>query len=499
VTTNRTPGLSKSRFVAGYQCKKLLWWRVHEPEAEELQFGIHARDIVEQGNEVGALARERFPGGVLIDPEWPYDEKLERTRAAMESGAPAIFEAAFRADRVYVAVDVLERLDDGWALIEVKSGSDPRKVKDKYTSDAAIQTHVLRRSGVDVSRVEIMHLNREYRHPGPADLFVRTDVTAIVEEMLPEIPDEIAAQLQVLAGDSPDIAFGEQCARVSDCPFTERCWPQEPDHVAYLSGKGVRKALELMERGIHRIQDIPDDVKLSDVNRRQRMALQENGVAVEPGLHEALDRLKGPVGFLDFETVGRAIPVWNGLGPWHGVPVQFSYHEEKPEGSYRHVEWLADGPADPREPLARALIEACRGAGHIVVYTGFESTQIRKLAEALPHLAAELEDIDRRLFDLKKAIKDNFYHPAFGGSFSIKDVLPALAPDLSYDDLEISDGQDASAEIARLMLRGGEMEPAERQELRQNLLAYCKVDTLAMVRLLEVLRELVRRNPPTDS
>jgi hypothetical protein len=476
--------------VAGYQCKNLLWWRVHEPEAEELQFGPHTQDIVDQGNQVGALARERFPGGVFIDPELPFDQKLEETRAAMEAGAPAILEGAFWQDRVYVAVDVLERVDDGWALLEVKSGSDPKRIKDKYTSDVAIQTHVLRRSGVDVRRVEFMHLNREYRHPGMGDLFVRSDVTALVDELLDEIPEEIQEQLKILAGDFPDLPFGEQCASMKDCPFKRRCWPDEPDHVLYLSGKGVRKALELMEDGIHRIQDIPDDIKLSEVNQRQRLALQQGGVALELGLRDALESLDGPVGFLDFETVGRAIPVWDGLGPWHGVPVQFSYHEQDTKGGYRHVEWLADGPEDPREPLAQALIEACSSAGHIVVYTSFEATQIRKLAEALPHLAAELEAIDNRLFDLKKAIKSHVYHPKFAGSFSIKDVLPALVKDVSYDELEISDGQDASAEIARLMLRGDEMEPAERDQLRKDLLKYCEVDTWAMVRLLEVLRKL---------
>jgi predicted RecB family nuclease len=260
--------------------------------------------------------------------------------------------------------------------------------------------------------------------------------------------------------------------------------------VLKLSGKGVRKALELMAEGIHRIQDVPADVKLSKVNKRQKLALEQGDLAVEAGLKKAMASLESPVGYLDFETVARAIPVWDGLKPWGAVPVQFSYHEEQANGTHTHAEWLADGPEDPRPAIARALVEATKNAGHIVVYTSFESQQLRHLAAAVPELASELEDINSRLFDLHKVVKNNVYHPDFDGSFSIKDVLPVLVPELGYEDLEIDDGQDASAEIARMMLDGDSMSDEERAELRENLLKYCKRDTEAMVGLVGRLREL---------
>jgi hypothetical protein len=200
--------------------------------------------------------------------------------------------------------------------------------------------------------------------------------------------------------------------------------------------------------------------------------------------------MEHPIAFLDFETVARAIPVWDGLGPWGATPVQFSYHEEQDDGTYRHVEWLADGPDDPRDAIAQALIETCKRAGCIVVYTGFESRQIRHLQDILPHLADDLGDIDRRLFDLHKVVKQHVYDPAFAGSFSIKTVLPALVPELSYDDLEIAEGLTASAEIARMMLKPETFAEGEREDLRRDLLAYCERDTWAMVRLVERLREL---------
>ena len=483
---SRRRGLSKSKYVSGTRCQNKLWWEVHEPEAEELQFSKGTLSILQQGSQVGELAREQFPGGVLID--LPYDavkERVAATEAAIASGVPAIYEASFTLDGVYAAVDVLERDGNGFNLIEVKSST---KVKPEHIPDAALQTHLVTGCGHKVKRSAIMHLNHEYRHPDQGALFVRTDVTEDVQDMIDRVPEKIEELREMLAGDFPALPIGEQCADIRNCPFKHRCWPDDRDHVLKLSGKGVRKALELMADGIHRIQDIPSGFPLSKVNKRQKLALEQGDLAVEPGLKKAMASLESPVGYLDFETVGRAIPVWDGLGPWGAVPVQFSYHEETSGDDLSHVEWLADGPGDPRAAIARALVEATRTAGHIVAYTGFESRQIRHLAAAVPELANELEDINGRLFDLHKVVKDNVYHPDFDGSFSIKDVLPVLVPELGYDDLEIDDGQDASAEIARLMLEGDNMSEKEQAQLREDLLKYCKRDTEAMVGLVGRLR-----------
>ncbi len=481
-------GLSKSRFVSGVQCHNKLWLEVHEPDADELRLTPAVVDLLEQGQQVGRLARDRFPGGELVDASSEtVEDRLIATRVALDRGVSTLFEAAFSADGVFVAVDVLERHGAGFCLIEVKSATS---LKDEHVPDVALQTHVLRANGLDVHRVEIMHLNKEYRHPDVGDFFVREDVTDRVHEFLARVPREIESQLAMLRNDYPALPVGEQCANIRDCPFRRRCWPDDSDHVLKLNGKGVRKALELMADGIHRIQDIPPHVRLSAVNLRQKTALERGGLAVEPGLKDVLDGIERPVGFLDFETVARAVPVWHGLPPWGAVPVQFSYHEEREDGGYAHAEWLADGPEDPRENMTRTLIEVCRGAGHIVVYTGFESRQLRNLKESLPFYASELDSIDQRLFDLHRTVKDFVYHPDFDGSFSIKAVLPVLVPELGYDDLEIAEGLTASAEIARLMLRPETFASGERERLRKNLLAYCERDTWAMVRLLERLRTI---------
>ena len=487
-----TQRLSKSRFVAGCQCYDFLWWKVHEPDAPEFVPDVALEDRFEQGTEVGERARTWFPGGVLIDlPHTAVDERVQQTREALEAKAPAIYEATFVEDDVYVAVDVLERVDGGHNLIEVKSTTD---VKEEHYPDAAVQTHVLRKAGIDVRRVDLMHLNKECRYPDLSNLFIRENVTPQVEEMLPGIPGQIAAQLEMLDGPFPGKGFGEHCLTASYCPFQERCFPDmSGDHVMTLHGVGPKKAWDLMQAGYHHISDLPPDHKLSKVNRRQLAALAKGGTVVEDSLGRALEPLVPPLAFLDFETVGRAIPVWDGCKPYEQVPAQFSCHVDPGDGQFAHHEWLADGRGDPREGLARALVEVCKGARLIVTYNvGFERGRIRHLAEALPDLAPELEAIDRRLFDLLPVVRNHVYHPAFEGSFSIKDVLPVLAPDLDYGSLDVSEGQVASVLIGRLMLEPERFDAEERTTLRRQLLEYCELDTWAMVKLLQELTRLAQ-------
>jgi hypothetical protein len=488
MTIAAAPRLSKSRFVSGVQCHKLLWLKVHEPDAPELVPDRVLQDRFEQGIEVGRLARERFPGGVLIDlPHHAIEERLDATRRALHAGGPAVFEATFVEDGVFVAVDVLERLPHGDRLIEVKSSTGQRP---EQVVDAAVQVHVLRRAGVDVRAVEIMHLNPEYRHPDVGDLFARADVTEAVANVLAGVPGEIAGQLEMLGGPLPEPAIGTHCMTPHACPFRARCWPDDPDHIGHLYSVRTARVAELMERGVHRIQDVPPDERLHPAARRQLRSVTENRLVVEPGLAAALEPFREPIGFLDFETVGRAIPVWPGLGPWHAAPVQFSYHELSADGSCPHIEHLAEGPNDPRPGLARQLVEATRGARCVVTYSAFERRCIRQLQGVVPHLRAELQALDDKLLDLLPVVRNFIYHPDFRGSFSVKHVLRPLAGELGYDDLEIADGMLASVEIARLLFTGHTVPEDERRRLRTGLLAYCKRDTEAMVVLLARLREL---------
>ena len=483
--------LSKSRYLSGLQCHKQLWWRVHEPEAPELLPTAGQQSLFAQGRQVGERARGYVPGGELIDlPFYQYDNKVTATREALRRGLPAIYEAWFLADETYVGVDILERTSRGYTVIEVKA-SNSRKAE--HLPDAAVQVHVVRGSGLQVERAEVMHLNPECRYPDLSNLFVREDVTALVEAALICVPDELAGQHRMLAGPVPDVPIGEHCTNPYDCPFIERCWPKLPDHhVSKLYRIERKRALELEADGYATIYDLPSDLELSVIHARQVKAVQTGRMVVEPTLSRVLAQFTSPLAFLDFETVSLAIPRWPGCRPWQQVPVQFSVHAEERGGGVVHHQWIADGPEDSRPALAEALVEACAGTRKVVVYhASFERECIKQLREAVPRFAKELERIEKRLVDLLPAIRSHVYHPDFGGGFGIKKTLPALVPGLSYADLKVRDGEAATVELQRLMFQGAEMPAGERAGLREDLLRYCTRDTWAMVKLLEKLRSLV--------
>jgi hypothetical protein len=485
--------LSKSRYTVGLQCHRRLWWTVHEPDAPELVIDPALQAIFTQGHRVGEAARERFPGGVLVDLEhWKVSERVEVTAAALRAGASVVYEASFSADNVFVAVDVLHRSPDrdGWTLTEVKSTAS---VKDEHVLDAAVQAHVVRAAGLPVSRVEVMHLNRECKHPDLSNLFIRADVTERVKEFLPHIPDEVSKQLAMLGRDQPpEVATGPHCSEPWECPFMERCWPTPPEHAIGTLYASPKKRAALVEEGYDTILDLPDDVPLQGIADRQRRAVQSGSIVVDPGLSEALAVIVSPVAHLDFETIGPAIPVWPGCSPYDAVPVQFSVRiKDERGGPSKEIAWLAHGPADPRPAVACALIDALGGTGSVVVYNkGFESGRLRELAEAVPDLAPELLAIEARLVDLLPIVRGYVYHPAFGGSFSLKAVAPALVPGFGYEDLDVGDGGAASSALAAVILDGEPADDVERAALRRTLLAYCARDTLGTVGVLERLRGL---------
>ncbi len=479
--------LSKSRFTAGLQCHRLLWWRVHEPDAPELTAGLADQAILDQGTRVGELARSYVPGGRLVD--LPYDafaERITATRRLLAEGVPAIYEASFSAGHVYAAVDILTREPDGLHLIEVKSTTS---LKEEHLPDIAIQLHVLGRSGLEPARAELMHLNRACTYPRLEDLFVREDATVEARALQPALPAEIEAQLRMLAGGLPDVAIGPQCRRPRRCPFYDRCHRVLPPHHVSTLYRVREAGADLLARGHETIDRLPV-AGLSPVQRRQRQAVRTGWLIVEPGLAAALKAFREPLSFLDFETVGLAIPVWDGCHPYDAVPAQFSCHHLAADGILTHDECIADGPADPRPEMARRLLDACSGPGTIVAYNAvFERRGIETLAAAVPQLAGDLLAVAGRLADLLPVVRDHVYHPGFGGSFSLKAVLPALVPGPGYDDLEIAEGTAASVELGRLMFDTS-MGVDERRHLRAALLRYCAQDTLALVGLLGRLREL---------
>jgi predicted RecB family nuclease len=492
------PRLTKSKFISGLQCTKMLWWLVHEPDAEELEVDPAQQFLFDRGHEVGRVAQTYVPGGVLIDvPHRERRRRLAATAEALRAGAKVLYEAAFEHKNVMVVADILERVRGGWNLIEVKSTTS---VKDQHVPDVAVQAHVLRGAGLEVRRAELMHLKRECRHPDLSNLFERTDVTEEIEEIIDEVPAQIRAMKRALDGPLPVVDIGNHCREPYECAFLGRCWPEAPPYAVRTLYRLARSRRDQYEsEGYRTILDLPRSEILTAIQERQRQAARTNAVVVEPGLRAALDDLEPPFAYLDFETVAPPIPVWKGCRPYDAVPVQLSVHTQVPVGARRraagggltHHEWLADGNGDPREALARKLIEFTRGARTILAYNAsFERRCIQDLQEQLPRMAARLGAVLDRVEDLLPVVRDHVYHPRFAGSFGLKSVAPALVPGLSYDALEIAAGDAASRMLYVMMLKSEGMETAEKKRLRRDLLKYCRMDTEALVGLHRALGRL---------
>jgi hypothetical protein len=492
VTSHYT--LTKKTFLAGAQCLKRMWWEMYDPSAPETRPSLVSRFRMEEGARVGVIARTYIPGGRLIRRGGrSLNAILSESREAIDDpSVPAIYECAVIADDTLVFPDILERVEYGFVLIEVKSKTSVSE--QKHVPDVAIQAHVLRAAGIPVVRCEVMHLNRECVAPDLSNLFSREDVTELVEARLETIREEmrlelITARLPI----APNVAIGSHCRRPDPCPFMARCWPETPtDHISTLYRITEKMQVEFEAAGWERIRDLPDDVQLSAIAARQRRAVREGRRVVErETLLEAMKTLAYPVAHIDFETIQPAIPVWDGCRPYDQIPVQLSCHLVYADHTEKHTQWLFDGVGDPRPAAAQAILEFCAAATTVTAYNSqFERSCIELVAAACPDEAALLKGIADNLVDLQPIVRENIYDEKFGGSFSIKKVLPALVPGLGYDDLPIAEAETASVQLARVILGGSAIHPDDKAQLREALLEYCKRDTAGMVALANRLSEL---------
>ena len=490
--------LSKSQYVRGLKCLKALYlYRERKDLADAVTPDAQAR--FDQGTEVGILAQQLFPGGTLIKADYrDPDGALAETKAAVAAGAGVLYEAAYQHDDVLIRADIMVNTGPGaWSLYEVKSSTE---VEDTYLDDVAIQRHVLKGAGVKLDRAHVVILNKAYERRGALDLqalFLPVDVTADSEDRLAAVPRNLAAMKAAAgAAAAPDAAIGARCWTPYDCDFTGHCWAKVPDYSVWdLAGAQGKKKAELWNAGIETVAEIPDDVKLNDYQKRQRFAAASGQTHVDVAAVRAfLATLTYPVHHLDFETFAAAIPPYDGTHPYQQLPFQASLHVQAfRRGPVVHHEYLADGTQDPRLGLAHFLLEHVGGTGAVVAYhKSFEGGILKALAAWYDKQPEKnyLLDMETRLWDLAEPFKKAMYAaPAFKGSWSIKAVLPALVPSMTYKGMEIANGADAMRAYARLM--GNDVTPAERAKTMTDLLAYCGTDTMAMVRILEHLEEVV--------
>lgn len=491
--------LSKTSFLAGLQCHKSLWYYKHRKDLRP-KVTPELQAIFDRGHEFGRLAQGIFPGGVDCSPAeyWNWAPSIEKTKMIIESGSnTTLYEAAFQEEGVLAAVDILHNAPNGeWHAFEVKSTTG---VKEIHIPDVAVQLWVMRKSGLDVKDYSVLFINNEYTRQGHLDvqeLCATESVFDLAMEMQDEIEDKVAElKLVAKSKEEPTVEIGPHCGDPYECQFVHHCWKHVPDYSIFdLKNAGGGKIWDLYDQGILKIEDIPADNSFSE---KINMQISGETHVDSEAITEFLNSFEYPLYYLDFESVMPAIPMFDQSRPYQQIVFQYSLHVVESEGAEpKHFEFLAetDG-SDPRKGVLAGLREQLGKSGSIVVYNKtFEETRIKEMAADFPEYKSDAENWLSRTVDLMIPFRSkHYYHADLRGSYSIKDVLPHLVPELSYDDLEIGDGGTASFIFLQMMR--GEFE-GDFEWTRQQLLKYCELDTLAMVKIREKLASSdLLRNP----
>jgi hypothetical protein len=496
--------LSKSKLLSFRQCPKRLWLEIHRRELEVTSAATAASFTA--GHQVGEVARRLFDPkgtGVLIDPKTEgVAAAVARTQSLLGGSVP-IFEAGFEAGSARAFADVLlpvrKRGKTVWRMVEAKSATS---IKDYYREDAAIQATVARAAGLALESITVAYIDKTWVYPGGGDyqgLFVEEDVSqdafGAAETVGTWIKEALAA---ARLPEEPHRATGAHCSTPYACGFSDYCSSQEPQAeypVSWLPRIQAKALKAVIERdAIIDLRHVPDDLLNAKQLRVKTHTLSGEAYFGAKQAAKALTAHKLPAYFLDFETISFAVPIWKGTRPYQQMPFQFSVHRLTRSGKLEQESFLDLSGEDPRRALAESLIRACGTQGPVFVYSSFEAARIRDLAKQYPKLKPALMALCGRLVDLLPIAQDHYYHPSQEGSWSIKSVLPAMAPDLRYDALPgVKDGGMAMAAYVEAIAPA--TSPQRRDQLRQELIAYCGLDTLAMVRVWEFLSGRARVAP----
>ena len=503
--------LSKSKYTAFRQCQKNLWMKAYKPEEEVIDPSLQSR--FESGNEVGDLAMGLFgpfEEVTSLDAEGKLDlgEMLRKTEDCLARGVENICEASFSWDGNYCAVDILHRQGGGYAIYEVKSSSNSlvEPISDDelrhYAWDIAYQKYVLTQCGVNVTGVYLVQLNKDYVRGKDLDiqmLFLKTEMTRLVDEEYPNVPANIARARKVLeCHQEPAKPISMACRKPYPCAFWQYCSKHIPKPSVFdLYRMSFEKALKYYNNSIVTFEDV-QSCKLTTRQQVQVVShLTGKGTVDKKSIRDFLDQnIRYPLYFLDFETMQDVIPQYEGTKPYQQIPFQYSLHWiEKPGGELKHTAFLAESGKDPRRDLAEQLCHDIPLNACITAYNkGFECGRINELAEAFPSLRYHLLNIRDNIVDFLDPFRAGYYYlPEMEGSFSIKKVLPALFPSdpqLDYSNLtgSVHNGGEAMTIFPKIK----DMAPADQQKARQSLLDYCHLDTLAMVKIWQKLEEIGR-------
>ena len=489
----KSPFLSKSKYLVGLQCPKLLWYNYNAKDKLP-PVDAKTQKMFDQGHEVGRWAQKLFPDGVSTGEEFDFKTIIDRTTSLLSKRKP-IFEAGFLYKNTYARTDILNPVKGGkWDIIEVKSAAS---IKDINYFDVAFQRYCLEGAGIEISRCYLMYINNQYVRKGdidPEQLFIKEDITDELEEYSKDIESRLKNMCEVIISkECPEIKIGLYCNDPYECGLKTECWKFLPDDSIFTLYR-IKKAdaFKLLDKGVLKITDIPDSVKLNTNQIIQRQCVRSGETHINKEvIKDFLGRLRFPLYFLDFETFMSAIPPYDNSRPYNNIPFQFSLHRlEKLDSKPVHNAYLADGKKDPRPEVLSRLKELLGKKGTIVAYNmSFEIGRLKECAEAFPEYQEWFDEIKPRFTDLLTPFRSfDYYHPSQKGSAGIKRLAVPLAGK-SYEDMDIDEGGLASDEYVRVTF--GKVLGSEKQRVYEALLKYCELDTQIMIDIIIALKNIV--------
>ena len=498
--------LTKTDFLIAKDCNKNAWLKIHKPDIyREKPLTDFDLNIIETGNQIDELARELFPGGILVEDR----TDATYTTELIAKKTPVIYQPVFETDEYLAVADIVvwNEANQAYDLYEVKSstatadGEGGRKTAE-YVIDLAFQKVVLDSLAIPVSSYNLVRLNKEYVRSGElsiTELFIKEDLTKEVEA----ITEDIVGQM---AGVREYVERTEEPAGPCDCLYKTKinhcstAWysmPDLPDYSVHrISRINKTKLGNLIDSGVFAIADVPTDFELSNIQRRQVDTAQSGRITVDTeSLETFLEQLEYPLAFIDYETYPSAIPQFTGYRPYQQIPFQFSLHViDEPGAEVRHMDFIHTDKTNPDEAFLAAMQANLPPLGSILVWSQrFEKGINDQLVERVPAYTAFITGVQDRIIDLIEPFDGNkavYFHPEFYGKSSIKFVLPALVPSMSYKNLVVQDGGMAADTWNRVV--SGEFAPQESQAKIEALREYCTQDTLAMVKIWEVLEKTVK-------
>lgn len=488
--------LSKSTFLRGKQCLKSLFLNKFYKHLRD-KISEEKRAIFKRGTDVGLLAQKLFPEGTDATPakSFDYASAISVTQKALQKEEVVIYEATFVYQEVLMAADVFVKKNNTFFAYEVKSAT---KVSETYIWDAALQYYVLKGNGILLNDFFIITINSSYIRKGNLEiekLFTRTSVIKEVIALQEQIEQSVQQFKQVLsAAEIPTVQIGTHCTSPYECDFMGYCWKEVPEGSVFeLSNTNNTNMAEMYYSGIKRIAELPDNFECTAIQKVQIKAEKDQtDVMNEEALRYFTDKLIYPLYFVDFETFMPTIPIYDNTHPFQHLPFQFSIHLIHHVGEEAiHSDFVAFPGADPRKEFIEELIKQIGTQGAVLVYNAqFERSVLNALAKNFPQYLAPINSIMERIVDLMEPFrKREFYFLEMRGSHSIKKVLPAVFKEMHYKQLAISNGNEASRVYENLR---GETDIFKIEETIQNLKEYCKLDTLAMVKIVEFLQKITK-------